>query len=382
MEYKRIGQSDIKVSQVALGCEGFVDKSQEEVNKMVDEAMKEGINFIDLYSSNPTLRNALGTAFLGRRDQWVIEGHICSVWKNDQYLRTRQMDEVKAAFDDLLERLQTDYIDIGMIHYVDAQKDYDQVWSSEIINYVKQLKEDGKIKLIGISSHNPIVALQAVKTGLIDVLLFSINPCYDMLPPNEDVEELWNDENYKDPLTNIDPQRQELYEYCEAHNIAITVMKAFGGGDLLDEKLSPFGVKMTVPQCIHYCLTRPGVVSVMAGAHSIEEMKLSTSYYKASDAEKDYAPILANVPKHSFIGHCVYCGHCAPCPRKIDIASVHKFLDLCIAQGEVIETAREHYLALEHHASECIACGSCMKNCPFGVDVISKMKQAVELFRK
>lgn len=380
MEYRDLGKTGLKVSEIALGCEGFVGKSQEEVNAFVKKAEELGINFIDLYSPNPDLRSHLGEAIKGHREKWIIEGHISTVWKDNQYLRTRKIDEVKAGFEGMLERLQTDYIDIGMIHYVDAKKDYEKVFNGEVLEYVLQLKKEGKIKYIGMSSHNPLVALRAVESGLIDVLLFSINPCYDMLPASEDVDDLWKDENYENPLTNIDPDRQALYETCERNGIAITVMKAFGGGDLLDEKLSPFGVALTTHQCIHYCLTRPGVVSVMAGAHSIKEMELSASYCKASQKEKDYAPILSNVPKHSFIGNCVYCGHCAPCPKGIDIANVHKFLDLCIAQGEIPETVREHYKALQHHASECIECSSCMRNCPFQVDVISKMKKAVEIF--
>lgn len=380
MEYRDLGKTGLKVSEIALGCEGFVGKSQEEVNAFVKKAEELGINFIDLYSPNPDLRSHLGEAIKGHREKWIIEGHISTVWKDNQYLRTRKIDEVKAGFEGMLERLQTDYIDIGMIHYVDAKKDYEKVFNGEVLEYVLQLKKEGKIKYIGMSSHNPLVALRAVESGLIDVLLFSINPCYDMLPASEDVDDLWKDENYENPLTNIDPDRQALYETCERKGVAITVMKAFGGGDLLDEKLSPFGVALTTHQCIHYCLTRPGVVSVMAGAHSIKEMELSVSYCEATQKEKDYAPVLSNVPKHSFIGNCVYCGHCAPCPKGIDIANVHKFLDLCIAQGEIPETVREHYKALQHHASECIECSSCMRNCPFQVDVISKMNKAVEIF--
>lgn len=68
------------------------------------------------------------------------------------------------------------------------------------------------------------------------------------------------------------------------------------------------------------------------------------------------------------------------CIKKISISDVNKFTDLCIAQGEVVETVKEHYASLKHHASECIACGNCMKNCPFAVDIITKMKKAVEIF--
>lgn len=380
MKYRQLGRTELQVSEIALGCEGFMKKTKEEVSLFIHEAMNLGINFIDLYSPHPKMRSYLGEAIKGYREKWILEAHLSTVWKDGQYLRTRHIDDVKTGFEDLLFRLQTDYIDIGMIHYVDAQKDFENVFQGEIIKYAQSLKEQGKIKHIGMSSHNPLVALEAVKTGLIDVLLFSINPCYDMLPASEDVDDLWKDENYEQPLQNIDPDRQALYEYCEKEGVAITVMKAFGGGDLLDAQLSPFGVAMTTHQCIHYCLTRPGVVSVMSGAHSIEEMKLSASYCDASSQEKDFALVLAKVPKHSFVGNCVYCGHCAPCSQGIDIASVHKFLDLCIAQGEVVETAREHYYALEKHASNCIECGACMRNCPFGVDIISKMKKAVEVF--
>ena len=378
MEYRSLGRTNLKVSEIGLGCEGFVDKSQAEVDKFVNRAEQLGINFLDLYSPNPQLRSYLGNAI--NREKWIIEGHLSTVWKDGQYMRSRNINDVKAGFEDLLERLHTDYIDIGMIHYIDAIKDFENVFNGDVFKYALELKKLGKIKHIGISSHNPLVAMEAVKTGFIDVILFSINPCYDMLPASEDVDDLWKDENYDKPLINIDPNRQAFYELCEREGVALTVMKAFGGGDLLDDKLSPYGVKMSTHQCIHYCLTRPGVASVMAGAHSIEEMELAASYCHVSYQEKDYAPILSNIPKHSFVGNCVYCGHCAPCVKGIDVASVNKFLDLCIAQGEIPETVREHYLSLEHHASECIECGSCMRNCPFEVNIIEKLKKANEIF--
>lgn len=76
----------------------------------------------------------------------------------------------------------------------------------------------------------------------------------------------------------------------------------------------------------------------------------------------------------------MYCGHCAPCAVSIDIASVNKYLDLSAIQQEIPETLRDHYSLLSHHAGECIECGQCEENCPFGVDIIGKMKQAEELF--
>ena len=55
----------------------------------------------------------------------------------------------------------------------------------------------------------------------------------------------------------------------------------------------------------------------MAGSHTIAQMQEAAAYSKASLKEKDFANVLANVEKHSFFGNCVYCGHCAPCIKKI-----------------------------------------------------------------
>lgn len=76
----------------------------------------------------------------------------------------------------------------------------------------------------------------------------------------------------------------------------------------------------------------------------------------------------------------MYCGHCAPCPKGIDVAAVTKFFNLARAQGQVPETVREHYAALAHHADECIACGACEKRCPFHVPVVENMAAAKALF--
>lgn len=381
MKYRKIGRcNDLAVSEIALGCEGFLGKSADEVKRMLDRAFALGINFIDMYTPNPDFRDKLGKAIAGRREKIVLQGHLCAVWENGQYLRTRDIEKTKAAFEDQLKRLGTDYLDIGMIHYVDGESDFEEVFGGDIIEYCKQLKAEGKIHAIGLSSHNPVVAKKAVETGLIDVLMFSVNAAYDMQPPSEDCNALFEPESYQSGFAGMDPARKELYELCERENVAIDVMKAFGGGDMLDAGLSPFGVAFNEYQCIEYCLTRPGVVSVMAGCHTVEEMEKAASYYEASRQERDYSTVLARMEKFQFRGNCMYCGHCAPCTVGIDVAAVNKFLNLVLAQKEVPETVADHYRLLEHHASECIGCRRCEKNCPFGVGIVDKMKKAAEVF--
>ena len=89
---------------------------------------------------------------------------------------------------------------------------------------------------------------------------------------------------------------------------------------------------------------------------------------------------MAAVHAMPFPGKPLHAGHCAPCSAGIDIATVHKFHNLAVAQGEIPETVREHYAALTHHASECIGCGACETRCPFGVEIVASMRRAAERF--
>ena len=379
MNYRTLGRTGLKVSEIGMGCEGLVDKSYDQVKEFVDKMEALGVNCIDLYSPNPEMRSNLGRALAGRRNKFVLQSHLCSIWENGQYLRTRDINKVKAGFDEMLRLLNTGYIEIGMIHYSDALSDWQEIVNGPIMAYAQELKAAGKIGCIGLSSHNPEVAQAAVDSGLIDVLMFSVNPCYDLQPANEDVEQLWAESAYEHRLVNMDPQRQALYESCQRRGVGVTVMKAFGGGDLLSQ-YSPAGVALTPFQCLHYALTRPGVACVMTGAKTVEELVQCAAYETAPDSEKDYAAAFAAMPKISWEGHCMYCGHCAPCPQGIDVASVTKFLNLAKAQGGVPETVREHYAVLPHHAGECVACGACEKRCPFSVSIVENMRQAAELF--
>ena len=380
MRQRALGRSGIMVGEVGLGCEGLIGKNDEYVKTALDMMEAAGANAIDLYSPNPDMRDALGGAMRGRREKFVLQGHICSIWQNGQYKRARDIAETKAAFKDQLRRLRTDYIDVGMIHYVDAETDWQGIDSGPIMEYANDLKRRGVIKAIGLSSHNPEVALQAIEGGDVGVLLFSINPCYDLQPGTDNVEDLWKRERYAGQLVNMDPQRMALYESCQRLGVGVTVMKAFGGGDLLKAEQSLAGVALTCGQCIAYALDRPGVACVLAGARDLDELAASLDFAKLSSEERDYAKALADFPRVSWKGHCMYCGHCAPCPAGIDVAAVTKFLNLAQGREETPETVAGHYDSLPHKAHECVKCGKCEDRCPFEVKVRENMESALEIF--
>jgi len=379
MNKRRLGMTGLMVSEIGFGGEWLERHPENESIQMIKYASSKGINILDCWMADPKSRNIIGEGIKNNRSEWFIQGHIGSAWIDGQYCRTRDMAYVRPAFEDLLERLKTDYIDLGMIHFIDSEDEWDQLLTSDYIDYVLALKRSGVIRHIGMSSHNPKVAIKAAQSGFVEMILFSINPAFDMLPASEDINALFA-EKFDNSLKGIDPDRALLYKICEERDVGITVMKAFAGGRLFDEKRSPFGVRLSVAQCIHYALTRPAVSSVMCGFDTMEQVDEAVKYETASEDEKDYASVIASAPLHSFKGQCTYCGHCKPCPVDIDIAMVNKYYDLATMQHEVPATIRSHYELLEHHASECIGCEGCNSRCPFDVNVSDRMRKTSELF--
>ncbi|MBQ6342709.1 MAG: aldo/keto reductase [Anaerolineaceae bacterium] len=378
MQYRTLGKTGLKVSEIGFGGEWLERHDEKHSVELIRYAAKKGINIIDCWMPDPKSRDIIGKGMEGNRENWIVQGHIGSTYQDGQYVRSRDMKYVVPAFEDILKRMKTDYIDLGMIHYIDSEEDWNKSMNTDFIRYVHELHESGVIRHIGLSTHNPRMAKRAVETGFVEMILFSINPAFDMHPATENLDDMFGE--YASGLSGIDQERAEFYQLCEEKGVGITVMKGFFGGRLFDEKTSPFGKAFTPCQCIHYALTRPGVCSILAGYDTKEQIDAAVAYETASDDEKDYASVIASAPLHSYMGQCTYCGHCKPCPMNIDIAMVNKFYDLAVMQPEVPESVKEHYMALDTTASACIGCQSCESRCPFGVKVAERMTKTAELF--
>ena len=381
MNYRALGKTGLMVSEIGLGGEWLEKHSTEEVASIIGYCKEKGINILDCWMSEPNVRSNIGRAIKGSREHWIIQGHIGSTWQNGQYVKSRDIKKAEKAFTDLLTRFETDYIDLGMIHFVDEEKEFHEIMNGEFYAYASSLKQKGTIRHIGMSTHNPKVARLAAESKSIEMILFSVNPAFDMLPASEDLNVYFEAETYGQNIGGINPVRAELYRICEQNGVGITVMKGYAGGRLFDAKTSPFGVALTPVQCLHYALTRPSVASVLVGVDSKEHVDAAIAYENASENEKDYATTLAGAPYHAYSGQCTYCGHCTPCPSGIDIAMVNKLYDLATMQSDVPDTLRAHYQHLSANGKDCIGCGGCESRCPFGVHVIERMKQAEALFR-
>jgi len=382
MIYRRLGKTGIDVSVIGLGAEHLDLKPYERIDETVGACLEHEINIMDLFMPGREVRENIGKALGAKRKDMIIQGHIGSVDINQQFDKSRDIALCEKYFEDLMRYLKTDYIDVGMLFFIDTDEEYKQVFESEIFPYAQRLKREGKIRAIGAGSHKYEVAKRLVEKELIEVLMFSLNPAFDITPAGEDAFSTieTNDGFTKFETVGIDKKRAELYRLCESKNVAITAMKTYGAGKLLSAEHSPFGRALTTSQCIHYALERPAVASALVGMQFRSEVEEAVKYLSATDGERDYTGIV-NSFKGGFGGQCVYCNHCQPCPAEINVAELMKFLDAALLdRNNIPVNIIDGYKALGRGASECTECGNCEARCPFGVEVITNMRTAREVF--
>ena len=363
MEYRTLRNGQ-KISTIGIGVGnyGYANVSPEEIQNIFSLAFDNGVNFFDTCMSVSWPAAAIAKAVRGKRKQLIMQNHLCVGYPDGEYKHLLRLEDVKDAFAKELKKYGTDYSDIGTIHFIDEDSDLQRLMDTGVIEYAFELKKQGMIRNVAFSSHTPSVARKALDVADFDAMFFGINAGYD----------------YDAGVTGLVPsgERMELYRECKKRNMAITVMKVYGNGQLLSSKTSPFGRAMLPYQCLQYALDRPAVVSCLAGAVTKEEMAETLEFYGAADAEKDYSFIGA-LQKRDVEGMCTYCGHCMPCPQKIQINAVSRYYDLAKA-GDPL--AVEHYRNLSVHADACVQCGHCRDFCPFHVNMPERMKTIKEYF--
>ncbi len=358
MEMRQLphGGAHEKFSVLGLGMGGIQHTPAAEIEAIISKAIDNGINYFDLCAGG-AVYEPFGRAIRGRREKVFLQMHFGAVYdENGEYGWCRDFETIKRTFAWELETLGTDYADFGFLHCVDEDEDFDKLVEIDLVDYLKELKEQGAVKHIGFSSHTPSVANWILDTGLIDMMMFSINPAYDFEKGDE----------YG--IGSV-AERQELFRRCQREGVGISVMKPFFAGQLLSAEHSPFGKAMTHAQCLQYAIDRPGVLVALPGVQTMEQLDTLLHFLDATAEEKDYS-IIGTFTADKIRGTCVYCNHCQPCPAGIDIGLVNKYYDLALA-GDTI--AANHYDKLSVTAESCLQCGHCDSRCPFDVEQGARM---------
>ena len=365
MEYRQLphGAPHEKFSVLGLGMGGIQNTPAEEIEAIISKAIDHGINFFDLCAGGAVYA-PFGRAIKGRREKVFLQCHFGAVYdEKGEYGWCRDFETIKKTFWWELETLGTDYVDFGFLHCVDEDEDFDKLLEIGLVDYLKELKAAGTVRHIGFSSHTPSVANRMLDTGIMDMMMFSINPAYDF-------------EKGDEYGIGTVKERMALFRRCQREGVGISVMKPFFAGQLLSAEHSPFGVALTHSQCLQYAIDRPGVLTAVPGVQTLAHLEQLLRFLEATPEEKDYS-VIGTFTADKITGTCVYCNHCQPCPAGIDIGLVNKYYDLALAGDDL---AANHYTKLSVKADACLHCGHCESRCPFSVKQERRMEEITQYF--
>lgn len=226
MIYRKIPHGDEEVSVIGMGTSVVGEQSEKNVAETVTYALDNGINFFDMAGGHASIFPGMGKALEGRRKEALLQVHFGADYTSGEYGWNLSLDGVKKSIEWQLGHLKTDYIDFGFMHCLDEISDLEQYEKNGVLEYLLSMKEQGVVKHLGLSTHAPLIANKVLDMGIIDMLMFSLNPMYDY--------------GQGDYSIGNSSERYSLYTRCEKEGVGISVMKPFNAGQLLDDNKSPF----------------------------------------------------------------------------------------------------------------------------------------------
>lgn len=337
------------------------------VSDMADHFMKEGFTYFDTAApyhgshSEIAFREAVVKRY--PRESYTVTDKF-SLWMINEEMTMERF------FNEQLERLGVEYMDIYLFHALNANR-YADAKKMGVIDFLNQKKAEGKIKQIGFSFHDSADVLEDVLTDWPDVEYVQLQLNYLD----------WEDENV---------QSRKCYEVALKHNKQILVMEPIKGGSLA--VVSPVVEKMfkdynpdasVASWAIRYVASLENVVMVLSGMSDEAQMADNLSYMKdfvpMNEEELAIVAKAAEIIRNDIAVPCTACRYCVDdCPMQIPIPDYFRIYNrLKQLQGtQEWDRRNEYKRKAEDHgkASECIECGMCENHCPQKIDIRKALK--------
>lgn len=381
MLYNKLGKTNLEVSRLGFGTmrlptTGSNDEIIEnEASEMLTYGIENGINIIDTaypYHSKTLDGSGESETFVG---EFLKENN----YREDILLSTKSPSwaiEKKEDFDfyldEQLKKLQTDYIDIYLLHSLTVP-DWEKVKGLDVLDFLDDCLTTGKVKHVGFSSHIEV-------DYLIEII--------DEYPKWEVVMTQMNylDEYYQSGVMGLD--------YLKETNIGSMIMEPLRGGRLVQNipkevqtLWDSADVKRTpVEWALQYLWNRDDVDCVLSGMTSLNQVKENIEIAnKIDEISENDQELIREVARtyRTFLGNnCTRCGYCMPCPHGVDIINCLTEYNIAHMLNDPKASAMQYFSLIDDdsRADSCVQCMECIPFCTQMLDIPEELVKVHEYF--
>lgn len=335
MRQIRLGRTGLMVSEVGFGGIPIQRLSEREAVDVVRHCLDLGVTFVDTANGYTTSEECIGKAIAGRREGLVLATKTAA----------RNADGVREHLALSLDRLGVKTIDLYQFHCVSSEEDYRQVLASGgPLEVVRQAQASGQVGHIGLTSHSREIAVEAVRSGGFETIMFPFNFI-------------------------ADEAAQELIPLALERDVGFIAMKPLAGGALDNAKLA-FKYLRQFPQI----LPIPGIERVEEIEEIVAILEAPTEMTPTEQAEIERL--------RAELGNrfCRRCGYCQPCPEGVSIQPL-MILDSVVKRMPP-DQVFANYASVVQEAERCVECGECEDKCPYGLPIREMIQERVELFER
>ncbi len=335
MNYVTLGNTGLSISEFGFGCIPIIRFPKEDAVKVLRHAFDQGITFFDTANAYRDSEEKLGIAFSGMRDQVVLASKTLK----------RGAEETMGDLENSLRMLRTDYLDLYQLHQIAQEKDWHEATGpGGALEAVMKAKADGKVKYVGVTSHNLQMAITMVRSGLFDTIQFPFNLIEDAA---------------KDELLGV-TREMEMGFIC---------MKPFGGGVINNAAVA-----------FKFLRDHPIVIPI-PGFETCEQVdEIITFYSEPNVINNQDLVIMDNFRSELGKRFCRRCEYCQPCPQGVMITPAMGYP--IVASRMSPSVAVEFCKTSMESVLRCGECGACLVRCPYELPITDILKANYALYQK
>lgn len=373
MEYRSMDKLGVKPSMLGFGCMRFPQKEdgsidEVESEKMLDKAIEAGVTYID--TAYP-YHNGESEPFVGRvlkkykRDSFYLATKL-PIWK------VETIEDVKATFEEQLNRLQVDYVDFYLLHALSKER-WEKILKLGVLDFCKEMKEQGKLKYIGFSFHDSYEVFEEILTS-------------------------WDWDFCQIQYNYMDTEHQagdRGYALAEKLGVPMVIMEPIKGGSLavLPEDIAAMYKEADQEASIsswalRWVGTHSNVKVILSGMSTysqvLDNLKTFETFKPLNQEEQALVEKVAATIRGRVKNGCTGCRYCMPCPFGIDIPKNFAIWNQEAMYGNPAAAKRkyERELAESARADQCRKCGACEKECPQAISIREDLVRVKEDFAK